>query len=60
MSLAPIRSSRDYFIDFSQNHDAIYIHAGGSVHAHSELSQRDIDNLDGVLMEVIWSGNVLP
>ena len=50
-----IRSSRDYFFDFSQNLDAIYIHAGGSVYAYSELSQRDIDNLDGVLMGAISS-----
>lgn len=50
-----VRSSRDYFIDFSQNHDAIYIHAGGSVYAYDALSKRDVDNLDGVKMGTISS-----
>jgi len=43
-----IRSSRHYYIDLAQGHDAIYVHAGGSPQAYSLLSARDIDNIDGV------------
>ncbi len=45
-----VRSSRDYYIDFAQNHDAIYFHAGGSPQAYSEIKKRGIDNIDGVNM----------
>ena len=43
-----IRSSREYYIDLAQNHDAIYIHAGGSNQAYVELKSRSINNIDGV------------
>ena len=45
-----IRSSRDYFVDFLANHDALYVHAGGSAQAYSKISWRGIQNLDGVNM----------
>ena len=47
-TLGSIRSSRDYYIDFSDAHNAIYIHAGGSDIAYGVLSQRKTDNIDGV------------
>ena len=43
-----IRSSRDYYLDFAQNHDALYFHAGGSDKAYYEIGARSIDNFDGV------------
>jgi hypothetical protein len=46
--IGSVRSARDYFIDFAQNHDAIYIHAGGSPQAYINLKERDIDHVDGV------------
>ncbi len=46
-TLGSIRSSRDYYIDFSDAHNAIYIHAGGSQIAYDTLAQRDTDNIDG-------------
>ena len=46
--IGSIRSSRKYFIDMSQNHDAIYVHAGGSEEAYSEIQRRAIDHIDGV------------
>ncbi len=45
-----VRSVREYFIDFAQNHDALLFHAGGSEEAYSQLAQRNIDNFDGVRM----------
>jgi hypothetical protein len=43
-----VRSSRDYYIDFAQDFDAIYVHAGGSELAYSNIASRGINNLDGV------------
>ncbi len=47
-----IRSSRDYYLDFAQNHNALYFHAGGSPKAYSEIAARNIDNFDGVNMSI--------
>lgn len=47
-TVGSIRSSRHYYIDFAQDFDAIYIHAGGSPMAYEALKTRAIDNLDGV------------
>ena len=43
-----IRSSRDYFIDLSDAHDAIYVHCGGSPAAYETLAARKTDNMDGI------------
>jgi len=43
-----VRSSRDYYIDLAQAHDAIYIHAGGTNMAYVQLRDRQINRLDGV------------
>lgn len=45
-----IRSSRDYFVDFLSNHDAMYVHAGGSPLAYDKIEWRKTNNLDGVNM----------
>ncbi len=49
-TVGSVRSSRDYFVDFIANHDAIYVHAGGSELAYAKIGWRGIDNLDGVNM----------
>lgn len=43
-----VRSSRDYYLDLAQSHDAIYAHCGGSEIAYSTIASRKIDNIDGV------------
>ncbi len=43
-----IRSSRDYFIDLSDAHDAIYVHCGGSPGAYDTLAARKTENMDGI------------
>ena len=43
-----IRSAREYYIDFAQNHNAIYVHAGGSETAYSRIYSGYIEHLDGV------------
>jgi len=55
--IGSVRSSRDYFVDFLDNHDALYVHAGGSDQAYAKLSWRKIENLDAVTMylpETFW------
>ncbi|MGM9624170.1 MAG: DUF3048 domain-containing protein, partial [Eubacteriales bacterium] len=47
-AIGSIRSSREYYIDFAANHDAIYVHAGGSESAYVNLKSRGINNLDAV------------
>lgn len=46
--IGSVRSARDYYIDFAQNHDALFFHAGGSEQAYLEFGQRKIDHYDGV------------
>ena len=46
--IGSVRSSREYYIDFAMNHDAVYVHAGGSEVAYSQIKTRGIDHLDGV------------
>ncbi|MEA4832822.1 MAG: DUF3048 domain-containing protein [Oscillospiraceae bacterium] len=46
--IGTVRSSRPYFIDIAQMHDAIYVHCGGSPGAYESLKERNIDNIDGV------------
>jgi len=48
--IGTVRSARDYFIDFAQIFDAVYIHAGGSPAAYEHIKDRRINNLDGVNM----------
>jgi hypothetical protein len=50
--IGSVRSSRDYYLDLAQNHDAIYVHAGGSPLAYDNIQSRKINNLDGVNMYV--------
>ena len=47
-TVGSVRSSREYYLDFAANHDAIYMHAGGSNQAYVEIKARKVNNLDGV------------
>ena len=48
--IGSIRSSRDYYLNFAADFDALYIHAGGSPFAYDSIKARKIQNLDGVNM----------
>lgn len=43
-----VRSSREYYIDFAADFNAIYIHAGGSDEAYRQFKIRDVDHIDGI------------
>ena len=46
--IGSIRSSREYFVDYAQAFDALYVHAGGSDQAYAEMKARRIDHVDFV------------
>lgn len=46
--IGSVRSTRDYYIDVADAHDAILVHAGGSTYAYSDLAERNTDNIDGL------------
>ncbi len=47
-TLGSVRSARPYFIELALGHDAVYIHAGGSQEAYSDLQSWKVDHMDGV------------
>ncbi|MEG0663569.1 MAG: DUF3048 domain-containing protein [Clostridia bacterium] len=44
----PVRSARDYYLDFAQPLDAMFVHWGTSNIAASEIKSRGVDNIDGM------------
>ncbi|MCL2853414.1 MAG: DUF3048 domain-containing protein [Defluviitaleaceae bacterium] len=53
--VGPVRSTRNYFIDFAVDHDAIFVHHGGSPQAYNDLRSMNIDRLDGMFeAQVFW------
>lgn len=46
--IGSVRSARPYYIELALGHDALYVHAGGSQDAYSDLSSWNVDHLDGV------------
>jgi len=54
--IGPVRSSRDYFLDYSMEHDAIYVHFGWSPKAKEDISKLKINNINGLYVgtDVIW------
>ena len=54
--IGPVRSSRDYFLDYSMEHDAIYVHFGWSPQAKADIPKLKINNINGLYVgnEVIW------
>lgn len=52
--VGPIRSSRHYFLDYAQEHDAIYVHLGWSDRAAAEIPARGINNINGLYESIFW------
>jgi hypothetical protein len=49
--IGSIRSARDYFIDYAEENDAIFVHWGGSPQAYSRIASREINDIDGLALE---------
>lgn len=47
-AIGSMRSSRPYYIELALSYGAIYVHAGGSEQAYTDISAKGVDNIDGV------------
>lgn len=54
--IGPVRSSRHYFLDYSREHDSVYVHFGWSPMAQKDISNFKINNINGVANggEIFW------
>ena len=55
--IGTVRSSRHYYIDFADSHDAIYVHIGGSPQAYKQLESGNTDSFDlieGANSDMYW------
>ncbi len=52
--IGSVRSTRSYFLDLAESHDAILIHAGASVYAYDALEVRPIIHVDGIYNSSIF------
>lgn len=54
--IGPVRSARDYFLDYSMEYDAIYVHYGGSPQAGRDIPKFKINEIDGLYLgpDVFW------
>jgi hypothetical protein len=54
--IGPVRSARHYFLDFSMEYDAIYVHYGGSPQAGADIKKLKLDEIDGLYLgpDVFW------
>ncbi len=46
--MGPVRSTRHYFLDYVLENDCILAHHGGSPRAYSDISNLNINNVDGM------------
>lgn len=54
--IGPVRSARHYFLDYSSEYDAIYVHYGGSPQAGRDVKKFGINEIDGLYLgtDVFW------
>lgn len=52
--LGNVRSSRDYYIYWSFEWDALYIHFGGPFYINDVINRPDTDNIDGLSSSNFW------
>ena len=52
--IGPVRSARHYFLDFALDHDALFVHHGGSPQGYAAINALGIENLDGMRESCFW------
>lgn len=53
--IGSVRSARPYYIDYALENDAIYVHYGWSEDAKNDISQLDVDDINGLTASsVFW------
>jgi hypothetical protein len=60
--IGPVRSTRMYFADVALNHDAIFVHHGGTPEGYARLANLSVDRMDGIALEgtVFWRDRTYP
>jgi len=60
--IGPVRSTRDYFVDFAFNHDSIFVHHGGSPTGYTRVRNSGVAVMDGMNLEgsVFWRDRTYP
>jgi hypothetical protein len=61
--IGSVRSARDYFVDFAFNHDAIFVHHGGSPSSGERIRSTGITAMDGGRLEgqgIFWRDRSFP
>ena len=61
--IGPVRSARDYFVDFALNHDAFFVHHGGSPSGYQRIrSLLGANSIDGIRYEgtIFWRDRSFP
>jgi hypothetical protein len=55
-NIGSVRSARPYYLNLVEAFDAVYIHAGGSEQAYSDMKSKGITHIDGVRSsgEIFW------
>lgn len=52
--IGSVRSTRSYYLDIAQGHDAILLHSGASPQAYSDIRTRGVTNIDGIYNSAIY------
>lgn len=52
--IGPVRSSRHYFLDYINEHNAVYSHFGWSPLAEERIKQRRVQNINGIYDNYFW------
>ena len=52
--IGSVRSSRHYYLDYTLENDAIYVHFGWSPQAQSDISKYKVNNINGLYDNAFW------
>ena len=52
--IGPVRSARHYFLDYALEHDALYMHFGGSPQARTDIRRLNVDDINGMRNSASW------
>lgn len=47
-AIGSMRSARPYYIEVALSYDALFVHAGGSEQAYSDIASKGVNDMDGV------------
>ena len=55
--IGTVRSSRDYYLDYALENDAIYVHFGWSPQAQELIGKLGVNNINGLSDDAFWRDN---